>query len=137
MLDSESTSALFYVPHTTDYGRSMKPFFFTFFIEIQNFWAWADKFWGIWGVFGQTIRTHFGSCFQLFNHCFYKNLSPHTVKWIWDSSIFSSIKPKLVMGLFDDFCVFTRFYQFLHDLLIKLFCFKLQNNFMSTSCKNW
>ena len=23
----------------TDYGRSMKPFF----IEIQNFWAWADK----------------------------------------------------------------------------------------------
>ena len=26
-----------------DYGRQMKPFF----IEIQNFWAWADKFWGI------------------------------------------------------------------------------------------
>ena len=25
---------------TTDYGRPMKPFF----IEIQNFWAWADKF---------------------------------------------------------------------------------------------
>ena len=24
---------------TTDYGRPMKPFF----IEIQNFWAWADK----------------------------------------------------------------------------------------------
>jgi hypothetical protein len=20
-----------------------------FFVEIQNFWAWADKFWGIWG----------------------------------------------------------------------------------------
>ena len=24
---------------TTDYGRPLKPFF----IEIQNFWAWADK----------------------------------------------------------------------------------------------
>ena len=22
---------------------------------------WADKFWGIWGIFGQTISTHFGS----------------------------------------------------------------------------
>ena len=35
----------------------MKPFF----IEIQNLWAWADKFWGIWGFFGQTISTHFGT----------------------------------------------------------------------------
>jgi hypothetical protein len=32
----------------------MKPFL----IEIQNFWAWEDKFWGIWGVFGRTISTH-------------------------------------------------------------------------------
>ena len=23
-----------------------------FFIEIQNFWAWTDKLWGIWGIFG-------------------------------------------------------------------------------------
>ena len=60
-----------------------------------------------------------------------------TAKWIWDSSIFSSIKPKLDMGLFVDFCVFTCFYQFLHDVLIKLLCFDLQNNFMITSCKNW
>ena len=35
----------------------MKPFF----IEIQSFWAWADKFWDIWGIFGQTISTHFGT----------------------------------------------------------------------------
>ena len=21
---------------------------------------WADKFWGIWGILGQTISTHFG-----------------------------------------------------------------------------
>ena len=32
----------------TDYGRTMKPFF----IEIQNFWACLDKFWGIWDIFG-------------------------------------------------------------------------------------
>ena len=37
------------------------------------------------------------------------------------------------MGLFVDFCVFTRFYQFLNDVLTKLFCFDLQDNFMSTS----
>jgi hypothetical protein len=44
---------------TTDYGRPMKPFF----IEISNFWAWAeaDNFWGIWGIFGQFISTHFGT----------------------------------------------------------------------------
>jgi hypothetical protein len=47
----------------------MKPFF----IEIPNFWAWADKFRGIWGIFG-----HLGTvspCFPLINHYFYKNLS--------------------------------------------------------------
>ena len=31
-----------------------------FFIEIPNCWAWADKFWGLWGIFGQFISTHFG-----------------------------------------------------------------------------
>ena len=35
----------------------MKPFF----IKIPNFWAWADKFWGIWGIFGQYISTQFGT----------------------------------------------------------------------------
>ena len=67
----------------------------------------------------------------------YKLCITITTKWIWDSSIFSSIKPKLDMTLFVDFCVFTCFYQFLHDVLIKLFCFDLQNNFMIRSCKNW
>ena len=38
-----------------DYGQPMKPFF----IEILNLWAWADKFWGIWGIFGRFISTHF------------------------------------------------------------------------------
>ena len=46
-------------------------------------------------------------------------------------------KPKLDMRLFVDLAEFTCFYQFLHELLIKLFCFDLQNNLMSSSCKNW
>jgi hypothetical protein len=45
------------------------------------------------------------------------------------------IKPKLDTGLFVDFCVFTGYYQFLHDVIIKLFCFDLQNNIMITLCK--
>ena len=40
------------------------------------------------------------------------------------------------MGLFAGFCVLTCFYQLLHDVLIQLFCFDLENNFMSTLCKN-
>ena len=31
----------------TNYGRPMKPFF----IKIPKFWAWAYKFWCIWGIF--------------------------------------------------------------------------------------
>ena len=50
----------------TDYGRPMK----SFFIEIQNFWDgqtnWVDKFWGIWGIFGRTISTHFGTVSPFF-----------------------------------------------------------------------
>jgi hypothetical protein len=41
------------------------------------------KRWGIWGIFGQTISTHFGtvsplSIFPLINHYFYKKLSLFT-----------------------------------------------------------
>ena len=60
-----------------------------------------------------------------------------TAYWIWDSSIVYSIKPKIDIGLFVDLAEFPRFYQFLHDVIIKLFCFDLQNNFMITSYKNW
>ena len=38
----------------TDYGRPMKPFF----SEIPKVWAWADKF---WGIFGRLISTHFST----------------------------------------------------------------------------
>ena len=62
---------------TTDYGRPMKPFF----IEIPNFCAWADTFWGIWGIFGQFIGTHFGivnplSMFFINQQLFLQNTKP-------------------------------------------------------------
>jgi hypothetical protein len=56
---------------TTDYGRPIKPFL----IEIQKFWAW-----GIFGIFGQTISTHFGtvsflSMFSIIQPLFSQKLS--------------------------------------------------------------
>ena len=44
-----------------------------FFIEIQNFWAWADKFWGIWGIFGRTLSTHFATVSPL---SMFSNIQP-------------------------------------------------------------
>jgi hypothetical protein len=40
----------------------------------------TDKFWGIWGIFGKFMSTHFGtdsplSMFLLINHYFCKKLS--------------------------------------------------------------
>ena len=39
----------------------MKPFF----IKTQTFGPrqtnWADKFWGIWGIFSQCFNSHFGT----------------------------------------------------------------------------
>ena len=61
-----------------DYGRPMKPFF----IKIPNFWAWADKCWGIWGYFCPIYQHPFWyvlwvpcPCFPLNNHYFYQKLS--------------------------------------------------------------
>ena len=54
-----------WIDDITDYGHPMKPFVF----KIQNFWAWADKFLGICGIFDPTISTHFGT------DDFYKKLS--------------------------------------------------------------
>ena len=47
------------VSHTTDYGRTMKPLTLksrAFGLE-QTYWT--DKFWGIWGIFGQTMDIRF------------------------------------------------------------------------------
>ena len=40
--------------------------------------------------------------------------------------ILFNYKPKLDIGLFVDLAEFTCFYQFLHDVIIKLVCFDLQ-----------
>ena len=50
----------------------------------------------------------------------------HTAKWIWDSSIFFSIKPKLDMWLF---VCFLCFWLNLPHLNLNLFCFDVQNIF--------
>ena len=46
---------------TTDYGRPIS--FFS--LKSRCFGLgqtyWADKFWGIWGIFCQTISIHFGT----------------------------------------------------------------------------
>ena len=39
--------------------------------------------------------------------------------------MFSSLKPKLDIGLFVDLAEFPWIPQFLHDVIIKLFCFDL------------
>ena len=61
---------------------------------------WADKFWGISGIFGQTISTHFGTVSETLVHVFHhstiistknKLLYPHPKYvigfgigiWIW------------------------------------------------------
>jgi hypothetical protein len=59
----------------------MKPFSLksrTFGLGQTN---WANKFWGIWGIFGQTISTHFGtvsplSMFFIIQPLFLKKTKP-------------------------------------------------------------
>ena len=56
-----------------------------FVIEIPKFWAWVDKFWSNWGIFGWTISTHLGtvsplSMFSIIQPLFLKktkSLYPH------------------------------------------------------------
>ena len=65
---------------STDYGRPMKPFF----IEIPNFWAWADKFgqinYAACGVFLVNLSAPIlvlwvpCPCFPLIDHYFYIKL---------------------------------------------------------------
>ena len=59
-------SILWLTGQSTDIGRPMKPFLLksqTFGLGQTN---WANKFWGIWGIFGQTISTHFDTL-SIFN----------------------------------------------------------------------
>ena len=43
-----------------------------FSIEIQSFWAWTHKFWGMRVILVQWVTC---PCFPLFNHYFYEKLS--------------------------------------------------------------
>ena len=65
-----------------DYGRPMKPFS----LKSRTFGFgqtdWADKFWGIRGIFGQTISTYFGTVSPLSMFCiiqplFLQKTNPH------------------------------------------------------------
>ena len=48
-----------FFPRTTDaQGSIFSLKFRTFGLGQTN---WADTFWGIWSIFGQTISTHFGT----------------------------------------------------------------------------
>ena len=57
----------------------MKPFFSS---KFQTFGLgqtnWADKVWGIWGIFGRTISTHFGpsSMFSIIQPLFLQKAKP-------------------------------------------------------------
>jgi hypothetical protein len=74
--------------HSTDYGRPMEPFF----IEITNFWAWADTFWVIWGIFGQFISTHFGTVSPLSRFFINQSLFLQKAKPLYSN-------PKYVFGI--------------------------------------
>ena len=56
-----------------------------FFSKNQNFWVladktnWAENFGSIWGIFGQTISTHFGAVNPL---SMFSIIQPFI--WDWD-----------------------------------------------------
>ena len=70
-------------PRTTDTGTPRENFFQksqTFGLGQTN---WAEFFWGIWGIFGQTISTHFGtviplSMFSIIQQLFLQKTRPFT-----------------------------------------------------------
>ena len=49
----------------TDYGRPINPFLSKFQTYGLGQTIWADKFGGIWGIFGRFISTHFGTVSSL------------------------------------------------------------------------
>ena len=59
----------------------------------KSFWAWADRFGGIWGIFGQFISTHFGtvsplSMFFINQPLFLQKLSKSQIFiWDWDLNL--------------------------------------------------
>ena len=50
---------------------------------------WVDKFWGIWGIFGKTISTHFVTNFPLLQLSLYIHIPPniYLFMWNWDFNL--------------------------------------------------
>jgi hypothetical protein len=72
----------------TDYKHPMK----AFFIEIPNFWAWANKFkiWGIWGYFRLIYQHPLLSIFSINEPLFLKkklSICIQNIIWDWDLNL--------------------------------------------------
>ena len=85
--------------------------------QLYSDWSWpyCDVPWLLLILLYHKLDDHWSPILGKFKRWEFWNRTinfPITAKWIWDSSIFSSIKPKIDIGLFVDFCVFTFFYQF-------------------------
>ena len=104
------------------------------FKASSNFWKWTSQ--------KSVLVLKYEFC----NKAFRKDqpLTSSTLLSKYLSSLFGGfdIAPsnrksmKLLIILFSP-ASWTDFYQFLHDVIIKLFCRLKQNNFMITSCKTW
>ena len=83
----------------------------------------------------------------------YLIIIPFVILFTWQLALWANLKTKVQLNEYEKapyfiqlsqnmtsdcllICVFTCFYQFLHDVTMKLFCFDLENSFMITSCKN-
>jgi hypothetical protein len=86
----------YHVPRTTDAQSSL------FSLKSRTCRLgqtnWADKFWGIWGIIGQTISTHFGavsplSMFSIIQPLFLQKTTPlyphpkYLDIWDWDLNL--------------------------------------------------
>ena len=68
-----------------EYERPMKPFF----IEIPNFWAGADKLGSkFWGIFSQTIISHFVLCCESLVHVYHYSIIISTILYIQIPNIY-------------------------------------------------
>ena len=94
----------------------MKPFF----IEIPNFWAWADNLsrqfgqtnlGAFGGIFGRTISTNFWYCEFLVRQVLLCTFNPESC-WCCGRRFGQLIKPQLIMDSFIYFIGFVTNYTF-------------------------
>ena len=103
------------VRNVTDHGQPERAFFqksWTFGLG-QTFWA--EFFWGIWGIFGRTISTHFGtvsslSMFSIIQPLFLQKTKPlyPTPKYLLGSGIWiwatKNLRSSLRVSVFREKC---------------------------------